>query len=219
MKSYRNFLFDFDLTLADSSKGIILCYTNVLKENGYLNVSTRDICRTIGKTLVESFHILTGISDPQKLEDLRHAYTRQADIHMNRNTVFFEDALRMLPLLKDRGCGIGVISTKYRFRIQAVFGRDFPGLGLPDLIIGGEDVSHPKPHRESVDKAMERSGWKLQETLYVGDSTVDAQTAMNGGMDFCGILHGFTSTQELSCYPHVGIIRSLDELSFEDKRP
>lgn len=214
MKPYRNFLFDFDLTLADSSKGIILCYTNVLRDNGFFSVTPQEICRTIGKTLVESFHIMTGIDDPERLEELRLAYTRQADVHMNRNTVFFEDTLRMLPLLKEKGCGIGVVSTKFRYRIQAVFERDFPGMGIPDMIIGGEDVSHPKPHRESIDNAIKRSGWMPGETLYVGDSTVDAETALNGGMDFCGILHGYTSREELEAYPHVGIIQKLDELSF-----
>lgn len=214
MKPYRNYLFDFDLTLADSSKGIVLCYTNVLRDNGFLNVTKQEICRTIGKTLVESFHIMTGIDDPERLEQMRLAYTRQADIHMNQNTVFFEDTLRVLPLMKEKGCGIGVVSTKFRYRIQAVFDRDFPGMGIPDVIIGGEDVHHPKPHRESIDKALEVSGWNLKETLYVGDSTVDAETARNGGMDFLGILHGFTTREELAVYPNVGIIGNLDKLPF-----
>ena len=29
MKSYQAYLFDFDYTLADSSKGIVMCYRNV----------------------------------------------------------------------------------------------------------------------------------------------------------------------------------------------
>jgi phosphoglycolate phosphatase-like HAD superfamily hydrolase len=33
MKSYQAYLFDFDYTLADSSKGIVMCYRNVLERH------------------------------------------------------------------------------------------------------------------------------------------------------------------------------------------
>ena len=34
MKSYQAYLFDFDYTLANSSKGIVMCYRNVLERHG-----------------------------------------------------------------------------------------------------------------------------------------------------------------------------------------
>lgn len=36
MKSYQAYLFDFDYTLADSSKGIVMCYRNVLERHGFI---------------------------------------------------------------------------------------------------------------------------------------------------------------------------------------
>lgn len=30
MKTYQTYLFDFDYTLADSSRGIVICFRNVL---------------------------------------------------------------------------------------------------------------------------------------------------------------------------------------------
>ncbi len=47
MKKYRTYLFDFDYTLADSSKGIVLCFQNVLHNNGYTDVDNHTIKRTI----------------------------------------------------------------------------------------------------------------------------------------------------------------------------
>lgn len=52
---YTTYLFDFDYTLADSSRGIVTCFRNVLNKHGYTNVTDEDIKRTIGKTLEESF--------------------------------------------------------------------------------------------------------------------------------------------------------------------
>ena len=63
MRGYSAYLFDFDYTLADSSKGILTCFRNVLTRNGFIDVSDEDIKHTIGKTLQDSFSILTGVSD------------------------------------------------------------------------------------------------------------------------------------------------------------
>lgn len=55
MEPYTVYLFDFDYTLADSSRGIVMCYRNVLERHGFHQVDDHAIKRTIGKTLVNSF--------------------------------------------------------------------------------------------------------------------------------------------------------------------
>ena len=56
--NYTTYLFDFDYTLADSSRGIVTCFRNVLNRHGYTQPTDDDIKRTIGKTLEDSFSIL-----------------------------------------------------------------------------------------------------------------------------------------------------------------
>lgn len=55
MKTYQTYLFDFDYTLADSSRGIVICFRNVLERHGFHHIDDHTIKRTIGKTLPESF--------------------------------------------------------------------------------------------------------------------------------------------------------------------
>ena len=52
-----------------------MCFTNVLQRHGFFDVTELQIKRTIGKTLEESFAILTGISDPAQLSTLKQEYT------------------------------------------------------------------------------------------------------------------------------------------------
>ena len=67
MSKYRYFVFDFDLTLADSSEGIPECFKHVLKEFGYPPKDDRTIYNTIGMTLVDAFDLLTDMPDnPQR---------------------------------------------------------------------------------------------------------------------------------------------------------
>ena len=81
--NYKTYLFDFDYTLADSSRGIVKCFRIVLTRHQYLTVTNEAIKRTIGKTLEESFSILTGVTDPAQLAAFRQEYRQEADIHLS----------------------------------------------------------------------------------------------------------------------------------------
>ena len=207
-KEYVYYLFDFDLTLADSSRGIVMCYTHVLHRHGYHDVTELQIKRTIGKTLEDSFAILTGITDPAQLAELKQEYTKEADIYMNDNTVLFPETVSVLTQLKKQGAKLAIISTKYRYRIQAVIDKHFPK-DFIDVIIVGEDVKSPKPHPQGVKVALKKLKAEKTTALYVGDSTIDAETAKNAGIDFCGVLNGLTTYEELSAYPHRKILNNL----------
>ncbi len=209
--SYNTYLFDFDYTLADSSRGIVKCFRNVLTRHRYLNVTDEAIKRTIGKTLEDSFSILTGVTDLAQLKAFRQEYGQEADVYMNMNTRLFPDTLSTLKALKAQGARVGIISTKYRFRILS-FLKEYQPEKFLDIVVGEEDVKTAKPSPEGVLFALKHLGSTPQETLYIGDSTVDAETARNAGVDFAGVLNGMTTADELSTYPHRMIIENLREL-------
>ena len=209
--NYTTYLFDFDYTLADSSKGIVTSFQTVLKRHGYNHVDDYDIKRTIGLTLEEAFGLLTGVADPARLAAFKKEYTQAADVHMTANTVFFLETKSVITALKEAEACTGIISTKYRYRIREML--ELHGLtDMFDIIVGGEDVSTAKPSPEGLLHAMKVLGVQKKETLYIGDSIVDAQTAKSAGVDFAGVTHGTTTAEELSAWPHVKIMTSLEGL-------
>lgn len=135
---YKTYLFDFDYTLADSSRGIVICFRNVLTRHGHTDITDESIKRTIGKTLEDSFSILTGITDKIHSSPIKricersgHTYDRQYQV-LPRNRCSAESP-------EKRGAQIGIISTKYRYRIHEMVDQHFPNKFF-DIIIGGEDV-------------------------------------------------------------------------------
>lgn len=211
MNNYDTYIFDFDYTLADSSKGIIICFKHVLEEHGFKGVSDEEIKRTIGMTLENSFKSLTGITDKVKLASYVKEYVKKADDCMTENTILFPETAEVLMTLKDNGVKLGIVSTKYRYRIKEVFEREFDE-ELVDLIVGGEDVTNHKPSPEGLLLAIEQLNSDKKSCLYIGDSIIDAEAAKAAGIDFYGVLNGATTRDELSKYPNIIVAEDLSEL-------
>ncbi|HFK5537062.1 TPA: HAD family hydrolase [Elizabethkingia anophelis] len=211
MSKYNTYIFDFDYTLADSSKGIIMCFHYVLENHEYHDISDHQIKLTIGKTLEESFSILTGITDKETLTSYAKEYVKKADDWMTANTVLFPETSAVLHALKERGYKIGIVSTKYRYRIMEFVEKEFPKEFF-DIVIGAEDVRAHKPDPAGLILAINSLQSGLERCLYIGDSIIDAKTAQAIGVDFYGVLNGITTREELLIYPHIKIADNLNDL-------
>lgn len=204
-------MFDFDLTLADSSEAILMCFKHTLAEFGYPIPDDSVIFNTIGLTLAEAFDILTGVENNPKREEMRKVYVKKADEVMVRHTYFYDNVLAILQTLQNAGVKVGILSTKYRYRIEDTFAQQ-AGSFPYDEIIGGEDVENAKPSPDGLELMVERLGVDKADILYVGDSYIDAQTAQNAGVDFAGVLTGSTTREDFSKYPHIFLGKDLLEV-------
>lgn len=199
---FDTIIFDFDLTLADSSKGILRCFKHTISNFGYEIPDDTSIYNTIGLTLEQAFTVLCGVTDDEKLAQMRKVYVKKADEIMVKFTVFYDGVIDGLKKLKENGFKIGIVSTKYRYRIEDSFKKEID-TPCVDIIIGGEDVKVHKPDPSGLEHCIERLNSKKENTLYVGDSFVDAETAENAGVAFGGVLTGSTTADVFKKYDYV----------------
>ena len=61
------------------------------------------------------------------------------------------------------------------------------------VVVTGGDVLHPKPAPDGIQLALEKLGIESQECIYVGDTSLDFETAMNAGVRFIGIPSRYAS--------------------------
>ena len=82
-------------------------------------------------------------------------------------------------------------------------------------VIGGEHGYPKKPSPNAALYLAEKYKKSDLSPIYIGDSSVDMQTAANAGFDACGVLWGFRTLEELSsCKPrfiaeNVDILRKI----------
>lgn len=205
---YNAFFFDFDYTLADSSKGIVACFQIVLKRHNYVTIADEDIKKTIGMTLEDSFARLTGVADSKLLKQYKDEYLAEADEIMSDNTVLYEDTVPLIKNLKEQGASVGIISTKQSYIIRQTLIK-YSIEQLFDTVIGMLDVVKHKPDPEGLLSGMKQVNAMPEKTLYVGDNTIDAQTARSAGVDFVAVTTGMTLEDDFKAYPHIAIIPSL----------
>ncbi len=207
----RAVLFDFDFTLADSARGVVICCNHALSKLGLPAAPADAIRRTIGLDLSTALGILAGEEwKPRGGEFLEH-FTRKADEVMVASTTFLPGAGRVLETLHGARRRLGIVSTKQRHRVRDALERD--GLGMfVDAIVGSDDVPRCKPAPDGLIKAARSLGIPTCECVYVGDSEVDARAAAAAGMEFVAVLSGTTPVETFSRYPARAVLAGVAEI-------
>lgn len=204
-------IFDFDYTLADSSHGVIECINFALDEMGLDRATYDAACRTIGLSLHETFLTLGEHHEAQRCEEFHQLFVQRAEIVMANSTVLYDSVPAMVAALRGLDLRLGIVSTKYRSRIEAVLTREAMRDGF-DVVIGGEDVEHHKPHPQGLLRAMGQLECSPESVVYVGDSVVDAQLAQRAGVPLVVVLSGVTPPEHFAGYETLAMLESVSQL-------
>lgn len=207
----RAAVFDFDFTLADSSRAVAACFNFALRSLGLETVDPGLVRRTIGLGLGEALEILTGQTDPELEQRFRKLFVEHADEVMVSQTDLLEGVLPALDSLRNAGLRLGIVSTKYRYRIEDTLVR-YQALDRFEVIIGGGDVKALKPDPEGLLLSLSLLGVSPTEAVFVGDHLVDAEAAHRGGVPFVAVRSGTSDPEAFSRFPNLGILEGVAKL-------
>jgi phosphoglycolate phosphatase len=118
---------------------------------------------------------------------------------MSNKTRPYEGIEALLAELKDRGIKTAVISNKSDAAVKALCGRFFPG--ILSIASGASDLFREKPDPGLVLAVIRELGAIKEETVYVGDTEVDIQTARNAGIKSVGVSWGYRTKEILMMQP------------------
>lgn len=195
---YRAVVFDLDGTLLDTLDDIVSSVNACLVQFG-LPVRTKEEIRSfIGNGARK---LLERASDGKApMEQLFPAYKAYYSAHCADTTKPFKGVMETLAVLKERGIKIGVLSNKPHHDTKPMTERFFGD--LVDLAQGEDEEQGVmrKPNPASLFVVMQKLGVDKSQTVYVGDSEVDIQTARNAGVDCISLTWGFKEREVLEEY-------------------
>ena len=191
-----NIIFDFDGTLADTSKLIVATMQKTIKDCGLPFRNAEEIKSTIGIRLEEIPSILwpdiKGIG-VIFAEVYRKNFEKLKDII---SIDLFPGVKDTLAFLKDNGYKMAVATSRSQKSVIELTKQ----LGIREnfsYLLGGDSVEKGKPNPESINKILNEMDWNPQETIMVGDMAVDILMGKNSGIKTCGVTYGNSRETEL----------------------
>lgn len=173
-------LFDFDGTLMDSEGMVIHCFQYLFEKYGDPKDFTRELqLEVFGPPLHDMMKKLFPDRDPEVMVQEYRLY---------QNTLPEQHIVQLLPNteavlreLKAKGYKIGIVSTRLTDSCK-MWLDEFGITDLFDVILGRDQVVHPKPDPEGIVKACTLLGEGHDQCVYVGDNASDIIAAKKAGV-------------------------------------
>ena len=218
-------LFDFDGTLADTTRTILKTMSLTIVELGLPLPPETQMKSGIGLPLRACIQKAGNV--PEELADraaeLYHKFFKQVafgteniealkiDPGAEGAAVLYDGVKETLEWLRAQGYVLG-IATSRRWDTLQLFLRHFGIMDLFGAIATVEDVAHPKPAPDTVLYDLEKLNRRPEETLVVGDATYDILMGRNVGCRTCAVSYGNQGRDLLQTASPDWIIDSMREL-------
>ena len=211
MRTYQYAIFDLDGTLLNTIDDLTNSVNFALSEMKYPKRSTKEVASFVGNgvkmLMSRAVPPETARSDFEKTYAL---FRQHYPENMNNKTQPYPEILPMLAALKDMGIGVAIASNKFQTGVEALSTQYFPNLYI---VAQGEDEGiAPKPDPAIICAVMKKLSAKATDTLFIGDSDVDGDTAKNFGLDFLGVGWGLRDKSVLLQHGAIAVVDSPAEV-------
>ena len=205
-------VFDLDGTLIDSKLDLALAVNATRAGASLPPLAHETIFSYVGNGAPALIHrALGGQAGEEQVQRSLEFFLRYYREHMLDHTRLYPGVREGLDRLQGAGMRMAVLTNK-----PVRFSRDLiRGLGVAShfqVVYGGNSFESKKPHPEGLQKVMAEVGVAPAQTLVVGDSAVDVETARNAGARSCGVTYGIMPETFASLPPDV-MVDSLEELA------
>ena len=202
-------VFDLDGTLIDSKRDLALAMNATLKHLGRKEIEAERIYSYVGGgvQLLVKRALAEGASD-EEIERGMAYFLEYYRAHMLDNTVPYPGVREALDNLSGRE--LAVLTNKPVKFSKLILN----GLGMAGYfryVYGGNSFEKKKPDPVGLNTLLREFGAEPRETMMVGDSDVDIQTARNAGTWACGVTYGMGSAKLPASEPDL-MLDSLEEL-------
>lgn len=209
----RAILFDLDGTLIDSVPDIAASANQLLAREGLNPLTVDEVRAMIGhgiRMLTKRVYAARGQDlDGEALDYKTSIMSGIYAEHLTVLTTVHAGAREILAHYRALGTRLAVVTNKPQSATETVLAA----FGLTadfDLVVGDSGLPR-KPEPDMLLHAMERLGATAADTIMVGDSPADIESARAAGIPSVGVRGGYTNVPLESLNPGV-IIERLSDL-------
>ena len=204
-------IFDLDGTILDTLGDLRDSVNFALSKNGLQPRTTEEIRAFVGngiRLLVE--RAVPENTDRAIIDTCFGDFKAHYKLNSANLTKPYDGIPQVLSELKSTGIKLAVVSNKADFAVQELVESYFPDTF--DFVVGEREGVRRKPCPDSVYAAMEYFGVNKNNTVYIGDSEVDVETARNSGIPCVAVTWGFRDRCVLAQLKPAYIIDNVNDL-------
>lgn len=189
-------IFDLDGTLLNTLSGLCEAFNFAISKFGYPKRREEEIKAFIGNGVKKAIQrCLPRKVDESRLDEITEVFKKYYEKNITNATCVYDGITEELKKIKKSERKICVVSNKYNVAVKKLCEKYFEG--LIDFATGESNEVRKKPDPSGIYKALEVVGGKIENTVYIGDSEVDIETAKNAGVDCISVLWGYRTREEL----------------------
>ena len=212
MKQYKAVLFDLDGTLINTLEDLAAASNHALACFGYpaQPVEKFKLYAGNGVAVMLERAMPAAEATPRRVAELKEKFLEYYSLHYADKTAPYPGVPALLQTLKAKGYKRAVVTNKVEEMARVILDKLYPDSF--DLIYGQRDGVPTKPDPTLAHMAMKALDVTPAECIFMGDSGVDIQTAVNSGAFPVGVLWGFRDEEELRENGAQRIISRADQL-------
>jgi len=187
-------LFDLDGTLIDSTEAILESFSVAFKSMKHPIPNDEKIKSLIGLPLDIMF-VKLGIAEEKRWDyvDAYKEHYRKISREKTKLLPFAKEAI----LKASKIAKLGIVTTKTS-KYSAELLEHFEVLNYFKILIGREDVKHPKPHPEPILTALKKMKAKNEKVYMIGDTCFDCISAKEAKVNSIGVCGGYGCENDLN---------------------
>ncbi len=194
---YKAVIFDLDGTLLNTLDDIADSMNFALSSKSLPVHDTDKYKYFVGNGVAElARRAVPSDVSPELTGEVLSAYTDRYAAHSADRTRPYPGVTELLRELGARGLRLAVLSNKPHTSTLAVVAQYFNNIEFA-AVLGARDGVPVKPDPAGALELAELLGAAPADILYLGDTSVDMQTAAGAGMTPVGALWGFRTREEL----------------------
>ena len=206
-------IFDLDGTLLNTIADLANSTNHALALLGYPTHEVSAYPFMVGNGINKLFE--RALPEGEKTEEnvlrVRQAFVPYYDVHNADDSSPYPGIPELLECLQAKGIQLAVASNKYQAATEKLVAHYFPNIRFV-AVFGQREGIKVKPDPTIVYDILKIAGVAKEEVLYVGDSGVDMQTAINAGVSSCGVTWGFRPRAELEALHPDRIVDKAEEI-------
>ena len=192
-------IFDLDGTLVDSLPGIATAINRALLSLGMPTHSEEAVRSFIGNGALElARRAMPAESDEQVAADLHAAFQREYADTWREGTALFAGIRELIQALATAGRPMAVLSNKPDAFTREIVRHFFSEREIP--VAMGQSARFPKkPAPDAALHILRLWGTPPADAVFIGDSSVDRETAHAAGIPFLGVPWGYEDLSAQGC--------------------